>query len=188
MLAALLLVVLYLALAPWPYRGSIVAAGRAAGLNPLLVAAVVRVESGFRPAVRSGRGAVGLMQLLPATAGWLAASGRVALKPPPGTPMDRWLMNPEVNLTYGTAYLRYLLDRYRGNVVLALAAYNSGPGTVRRWVEEGRLNPRHPDAGALPYPETRDFVRRVRRYSALYGWLYGFWYARLATGPHWAGG
>ncbi|CAB1128640.1 Soluble lytic murein transglycosylase precursor [Candidatus Hydrogenisulfobacillus filiaventi] len=184
----LLLTAVYLGLAPWPYRPAILAAAREAGLDPLLVAAVVRVESGFRAGARSRRGAVGLMQVVPATAAWLAASGRVPLPPPPGVPFSRWLEEPAVNLTFGSAYLRYLLDRYDGSLVLALAAYNGGPGTVHRWLEAGRLHRRDPRPGAIPYPETRAFVRRVEAYTRFYRWCYGFWYARLPAGPHWGRG
>jgi len=109
------------------------------GLAPELLRAVIQVESGFNPAARSPKGAMGLMQLMPATARLLGVS-------------DPW--DEAQNIRGGAAYLRHLLDRFGNNEELALAAYNAGPEAVNR---SGRQLP--------PYPETRDYVRRVARAS-----------------------
>jgi soluble lytic murein transglycosylase-like protein len=105
------------------------------GVRPSLVRAVVQVESGFNPAAYSPKGAMGLMQLMPATARQFGVSNP---------------FNPDENVRAGTAYLRQLLDRYGDNEELALAAYNAGPGAVDK---HGQNIP--------PYRETRDYVTRV---------------------------
>ncbi len=103
-------------------------------LDPRLVRAVIQVESGFNLRARSNKGAMGLMQLMPATAVELAVSD----------PYD-----VDQNLRGGTAYLRQLIDNFAGSLEMALAAYNAGAGAVER------------HRGVPPYPETVDYVRRV---------------------------
>jgi soluble lytic murein transglycosylase len=123
-------------------------------LDPALIAGVIYAETKFEPRP-STAGAEGLMQILPATAYFIAhLSGGTRF-----TASD--LATPSVNVAYGSYYLRYLLDRYRGNVLLALAAYNAGEANVDAWV--GRANA-HGDAlsvSAIPFAETREYVRRV---------------------------
>ena len=100
-------------------------------LDPALIAAVIYAESKFVDSTSSA-GALGLMQLLPSTAHFIAErSGGTAF-----TTED--LSTPEINIAYGSWYLRYLLDRYDGDEVLALAAYNGGMGNVDRWVADAQ--------------------------------------------------
>jgi soluble lytic murein transglycosylase-like protein len=110
-------------------------------VSPDLVRAVIQVESGFNPRAVSPKGAMGLMQLMPAT----ATTYRVT------DPFD-----PAENIRAGVAYLRSLLDRYSNRVELALAAYNAGPGAVDRHGEQ-----------VPPYKETRDYVRRITSVTAI---------------------
>jgi soluble lytic murein transglycosylase len=123
-------------------------------VDPALVAAVIYAESKFEPRPSSA-GAEGLMQILPATAYYLAhLSGGSQF-----TASD--LATPSINVAYGTYYLRYLLDHYNGNELLAVAAYNGGLANVDRWAAEANAAGRELTAEGIPFPETREYVQRV---------------------------
>ena len=126
----------------------------AKGVDPSLVAAVIYAESKFRDQT-SHAGARGLMQITPATARYIAKlSG--------GTAFEQGdLATPQVNISYGVYYLRYLLRRYGDNTVLALAAYNGGEGNVDRWVGEAAMAERAFGVEQIPFRETREYVGRV---------------------------
>jgi soluble lytic murein transglycosylase len=133
---------------------------RAKRLDPALVAAVIYQESKFR-ARRSKAGAEGLMQILPSTARFIAKrSGGTAF-----VPSD--LGTPQVNIAYGTYYLRYLLNRYGGNRTLAVAAYNAGETNVGRWIRRAGGAERF-DSSDIPFPETRAYVDSVARHQKDY--------------------
>jgi soluble lytic murein transglycosylase len=125
------------------------------GLDPALIAGVIYTESRFRDQT-SHAGAKGLMQLLPSTADDIARkSGGTAF-------VQGDLADPQVNISYGSFYLRYLLRRYGGNTVLAIAAYNAGEGRVDQWVFAARHKGETFDhARHIPFPETRHYVEQV---------------------------
>jgi soluble lytic murein transglycosylase len=123
-------------------------------LDPALIAAVIYQESKFRDRTSSA-GAKGLMQLMPSTAQFIA-------KKSGGTQFQLAdLGTPQVNIAYGTWYLRYLIQHYKGNTTLGVAAYNAGMVNVDKWVKrEG--GPSNFDAGRnIPFPETRHYVLSV---------------------------
>jgi peptidoglycan lytic transglycosylase len=124
-------------------------------LDPSLVAGVIYVESRFRDQT-SHAGAKGLMQLMPATADFIARkSGGTAF-------VQGDLADPQINISYGSWYLRYLLQRYHGNVALALAAYNAGEGKVDGWWRDAADHgERFTVADHIPFPETREYVSQV---------------------------
>jgi soluble lytic murein transglycosylase len=134
-------------------------------LDPALIAAVIYAESKFEPR-ESSAGAEGLMQILPETAYFIAhLSGGSAF-----TASD--LATPSINLAYGSYYLRYLLDHYDGDEMLAVAAYNAGLANVDRWVTRAKANGGELTVAKIPFPETRAYVERVqsaqREYRATY--------------------
>ena len=119
------------------------------GLDPSLVAGVIYAESKFRD-LTSHAGAKGLMQITPDTAQYIAEhSGGTQFE------LDD-LSTPQINISYGAWYLRYLMNKYDGNVVLVLAAYNAGGGNVDKWLAEGRTRVRD-----IPFAETREYIKRV---------------------------
>ena len=135
-------------------------------LDPALIAAVIFAESKFRDAT-SATGAKGLMQIQPSTARFIAKrSGGTAFEVAD-------LGSPQINIQYGTYYLRYLMDRYGDNKVLAVAAYNGGETNVDRWLVESGRKGKAFGIGDIPFPETRAYVNRVldaeRDYRREYG-------------------
>ncbi len=124
-------------------------------LDPSLIAGVIYVESRFRDAT-SHVGAKGLMQIMPATADYIAGKSG-------GTRFEQGdLSTPQINIAYGSWYLRYLLDHYHGNTILALAAYNAGEGKVDQWWREAAdRGERFRVADHIPFPETRSYVGKV---------------------------
>lgn len=130
-------------------------------VNPYLVAAVIECESNWKPDRVSKAGAVGLMQVLPATAKDLVKSGAVD-----GGYASRDLADPAVSIEFGAAYLRFLVERYH-EIEPALAAYNAGMGNVDEWVAKGGNIRDH-----IEFPETRHYVLRVMRARDVYQRLY----------------
>jgi soluble lytic murein transglycosylase len=123
-------------------------------LDPALIAAVIYAESKFAPR-KSSAGAEGLMQILPDTAYFIAhLSGGSAFNASD-------LATPSINVAYGSYYLRYLLDHYDGNEMLAVGAYNAGLANVDRWVARARARGGQLTVAAIPFPETRAYVERV---------------------------
>ena len=136
------------------------------GLDPSLIAAVIYAESHFRDQTSSA-GARGLTQLTPATARYIARKSG-------GTAFEQGdLGTPQINISYGSFYLRYLLDRYGGNEVLAIAAYNGGEGNVDRWIQQARTSDRRFRVDEIPFSETREYVKRVQAAKRQYRDIYG---------------
>lgn len=147
---------------PLEYADLINKASAAYGLDSSLIAAVIFEESKFDPAVRSKAGAVGLMQVMPQTGRWVAAKKGRRFE-------EKELLDPNVNVDFGSWYLKYLKDKYRDED-LALAAYNGGLDNVDRWIADGEAPAT--TVGKIPFKETREFVSRVKKTRAKYRELY----------------
>ncbi len=151
---------------PRPYWGDLQASAQAQGLDPYLVASLIRQESEFNPGAVSRANAMGLMQLLPAVG--KAEAKRTGMK---GF-SNGSLLNPTVNLKLGTANLRQVLDRFNGTPEYALAAYNAGDVPVRNWMGENNYRDLPEFVESIPYTETREYVQSILRNREMYRQLY----------------
>lgn len=140
------------ALYPFPYLESIENWSQERQLNPLLVTALIRQESRFMPGIRSSVGATGLMQVMPDTAMWVAE--KIKLK-------QYQLNDPDDNIKLGTWYLDYTHGEYADNSMLAVASYNAGPGAVAGWVTKKGIADADEFVEAIPYSETKGYVKSV---------------------------
>lgn len=138
------------------------------GLDRYLVAAVIHVESGNDPDAVSKSGALGLMQVMPETGEWIA--GKLGLSD--FTPEQ--LKTPEVNIRMGCWYLSFLQERFQGNRINMIAAYNAGHGNVEKWLADGELS-RDGQLYHIPIEETEKYVEKVQRAYEKYKTLYPEW-------------
>ncbi|AEB82992.1 lytic transglycosylase domain-containing protein [Alicycliphilus denitrificans] len=139
---------------PMPYQATVVQRARGIGLDPAYVYGLIRQESRFIMDARSGVGASGLMQVMPATARWTARKiGLTGFTP-------QQINDRDTNITIGTAYLKLALDDFDGSMPLAAAAYNAGPGRPRNW-RNGPVLDAAIWAENVPFNETRDYVKKV---------------------------
>ncbi len=150
---------------PVPFKDEVLAAARKAGLDPAVVFGLVKQESRFVTDARSGAGAAGLMQLMPATARLMARTLGIDYKP-------QMITDRAVNLQLGAAYLKRVLDNFDGSLAMAMAAYNAGPQRPRRW-REGRSMEVAAWIESIPINETRDYVKKVLSNSVEYAAILG---------------
>jgi soluble lytic murein transglycosylase len=151
---------------PRPYWSDLQASAQAQGLDPYLVASLIRQESEFNAGAISRAQAMGLMQLLPSVG--KAQAKRLGMK---GF-TNATLLNPSANLKLGTANLKQVLDRFNGTPEYALAAYNAGDVPVRNWMGENNYRDLPEFVESIPYTETRDYVQSILRNREMYRQLY----------------
>jgi len=152
---------------PFPYQSLIFKYASAYEQDPYLLAAIIKAESNFDSGAISAKGARGLMQIMPETGEWVAGQlGYASLK------KDQ-LFEPETNIKFGAWYLADLDKEYGGSIILMLAAYNGGRGNVSEWIEVKDLSGSVNTIDQIPYPETRDYVKKVLSYHKKYIELYG---------------
>jgi soluble lytic murein transglycosylase len=150
---------------PLPHENLFDKAARNTRISKNWIYGIARQESAFMYDAKSPVGATGLMQLMPSTAQYVSRKQRIKYS-------KHRLIDPEYNIKLGSLYLKQLLSRYKGNRVLATAAYNAGPGSVNRWLKQysGDLDVW---IERIPYDETREYVQRVLTYSTIYSYRLG---------------
>lgn len=145
------------------------------GVDPLLVAAIARVESHFNPSAVSSQGAIGVMQVMPSTGAWVAEKIRLS------NWREERLYDPQTNIRVGTWYLSYLLDKFNGRVPPAIAAYNGGSTNVQKWLSTGTWDGTATKSRRIPFPETRRYVEKVMRAYEWYRRAYPGYSANVAA-------
>jgi soluble lytic murein transglycosylase len=146
---------------PMKYHDAIRKYAKENGLDPYLVMGLILQESYYNPHAKSRVGATGLMQLMPPTAKELAGQLRIPFA------VSR-LETPEVNIRLGTRHLRYLVNLFNGETPLAIASYNAGQGNVGKWRRAAPRKPMDEFLESIPFPETRNYVKRVTMLRASY--------------------
>lgn len=149
---------------PMPYQNSVMSYSRNVGIDPAWAYGIMRQESRFQPSARSGAAALGLMQITPATAKQIARG----LGERTGDMGD-----PETNIRYGTWFLNDLANKSGHQIAVATAGYNAGPGVARKWLPTHGLISADQYVEAIPYSETRNYVKRVMENATIYGTLLG---------------
>jgi soluble lytic murein transglycosylase len=137
---------------PFPYETQILQNSEQEKINPLLAISVMRKESTFNPTIDSAVGAVGLMQVVPPTAQWVAGQIGIA---------NYSLTNPDDNIKIGTWYLEHNHQRYQDDSLLAVASYNAGTSNVNSWLQQYDIKDRDRFVEQIPFPETKDYVEGV---------------------------
>ena len=141
------------ALYPLAYKQEIETAGYIHHIHPSLIASVINEESSFNNLSESRAGAIGLMQLMPQTAEWLASKLKIEY-------YKEKLYEPTYNINIGTYYLRYLLDEF-GDEYTALCAYNAGEGQIKKWLLDTRFSSDNKTLQSTPFKETNEYVYKV---------------------------
>lgn len=144
---------------PLEYKNVITQMSGQYGLDPHLVSSVIYTESRFKPDAVSNKGAVGLMQIMPETAEWIASKMKLD-----GFQTEQ-LFEPETNIRFGCWYLNYLFDTFHKDIDKVIAAYNAGPRKVKEWAADGALL-------HIPFPETENYLKNVKRNLYIYEGLY----------------
>ncbi len=160
---------------PLPHRESIFANARRYDLDPALIYGVIRQESAFMEDAVSSVGALGLMQLMPATGKQTARALNIRYRG------NAALLHSEQNIQLGSAYLNKLMTRYNGSPVLAAAAYNAGPSRVSRWLPTDQDMDATLWTELIPFRETRKYVRRVLTYATIFDWRLEQPFVRLSN-------
>lgn len=152
---------------PIYYKEEIRTHAGAYGLDPLIVAAIIKVETNYKPGAESPKGALGIMQIMPDTADWVVQKAKMEK-----VELSRVKEESGLNIQIGTWYLDWLGDQFDGNMIAMIAAYNAGPTNVKNWLQSGRWDGTLETAKNIPFGETRHYVQRVAHYYEQYSRIY----------------
>lgn len=151
---------------PQPHRELVFTTAYEYGIDPYLVFAIIRAESKYQTGAKSPVGALGLMQIMPETAEWIAGQMDI----PNFTPED--LHDPEVNIRLGCWYLHNLNQEFEARLPIVVAAYNAGRGKAKEWVVSEQWDGSAQDLDNIPFPETRQYVHNVLKNYEAYRAIY----------------
>lgn len=154
------------AIYPIEYKDIIVKYAGSYGLDPYLVAAIIKVESRYDSFARSAKGALGLMQIKPSTGKWIGEKLKIT------NFNEEMLYDPEINIKMGCWYLDYLLKYYNGDIKLVLAAYNGGQGNVSKWLKDTNYSDDGVTLKNIPFAETKHYVEKISRTYNIYNRIY----------------
>lgn len=158
--------VIWKAMYPVYYKEEIRKSARQFEVDPYLIMAIIQVESKFDKNRVSKKGAIGLMQVMPATAEW-------AIRQTKMSPMAvDYLDEPDTNIFLGTWYVSFLYEMFNHNPYAVIAAYNAGPGNVKKWIERGVWDGTPEHISQIPFGETRHYVQRALYYKQRYEKIY----------------
>ena len=152
--------IFFFKLYPLKHKSIIINYASMNGIQKELVAGIINIESSFRSDVVSGKGAVGLMQLLPSTAKWMCEKKGINYN-------YNSLFMPEYNICLGCYYLSYLINKFN-NVNTAVVAYNAGEGVVLNWLQDNQICADGKTLNAVPYKETENYLKRVMSAMRVY--------------------
>jgi soluble lytic murein transglycosylase len=151
---------------PIKYKDEITANATKFDVDPLLIAAIIRVESNYKSGLVSSKGAIGLMQVMPDTANWIQSMEGFKSLP------KNALYQPQLNIMLGTKYVDLLNHQFNNNIAEVLAAYNAGPGNVSKWRDANVWDGKLENIDQIRFWETRKYVDRVVYYYTKYQKIY----------------
>ncbi|ANE48361.1 lytic transglycosylase [Paenibacillus swuensis] len=152
---------------PIHYREDIIVSSQNYKVDPYLIAAIIRVESNYKTDTKSSKGAVGIMQIMPDTANWIIQKADYSKYT-----IHELDNRADVNIEVGAWYIRSLYDQFDYNKIAVIAAYNAGPGNVKKWLKSGNWDGSLEQLDAVPFGETRHYVQRVVYYYNKYKKIY----------------
>ncbi|HBI04789.1 MAG TPA: lytic transglycosylase [Paenibacillaceae bacterium] len=151
---------------PVSYKQEIKNSAAHHNVDPYLIMAIIKIESKYNPRRVSKKGAVGLMQVMPNTAKWIIEEANFSKM------AKEYLDEPDLNIELGSWYVNFLYKEFDNNLYATIAAYNAGPGNVRKWLNDGVWDGQKETIEKIPFGETRHYVQRVLYYQDKYRKIY----------------